>query len=955
LCFTANSGRAHFGHRFAVVAETAEQMAAELERAGTEASSRVFSGIAEGGDSGRIGFLFTGQGSQYAGMGRELYEGAPIFREAMERCAAAWKQETGESLIEVLYPAAGEGSRLEQARYAQPALFAFEYALAELWRSWGVEPSVLLGHSLGEYVAAVIAGVFSMEDGLRLVCARARLMDTLSVPGAMRAISAPVERVRAAIASEEKEVGIGVINGPESVVISGAAEAIARIAAKLEAEGIRTRALQVTHAFHSPLLEPILNEFEQCAAKVKYQPPRIRLFSNLTGEAARADEIATPQYWRRHMRGTVLFHAGLQSALATGCETFLEIGPQPHLKALAVRADETLETRIQISLRRQRSDWEQMLATLGRLYVQGQTIDWNGFDRGYHRLRVALPTYPFERQRYWLAGGNADPSQPIWRRAAAAALRQSKLAPIGMQVDSFAATWATLERLTMAEMLTALREFSAFAAPGISHTAAALAASCGIVPQHGKLLGRWLDRLCEAGYLERHGSQFVSRAPLPDPDIESAWREAETALRGDPFLLAYLRNCAKHLRGVLLGTTSPLETLFPGGSPDLARNLYENSTAAHYTNLIAAAAVEAACLAAPAGPRLRILELGGGTGATTAAILPMLPPERVRYRFTDVSEVFLERASARFAEYSFLRYGLLDIENEKQLAQHGGSYDLIVAANVVHATRNLESTLSGIRGLLSPGGTLVLLETTKNLAWHDITTALIEGWQKSDDDLRGTRTLMGPEEWNAALRRVGFEDTFSSPEAGSPASDAGLHVILARSAAAAVYTQPQDGLLVTADNDWVRGPEPNGFHPPIESPDLDALLRQAAPAERHAVLLDAVSGEIARVLRLAADAAPRKRDRLMDLGMDSLMAVELRNRLSSRTGLENLPATLIFDYPTPDAIAGYLLERLGMEAPVREESSRPQPVPRAATLTAEQVDELADEEVATLLRSRLGL
>ncbi|MDR5728642.1 MAG: type I polyketide synthase, partial [Terriglobia bacterium] len=203
LCFTANSGRTHFAHRMAVVAETAEQMATALEQdQNVRSSACIFTGIAEDGDAGRICFLCTGQGSQYVGMGRELYASSAVFRAAIERCAAAWKGETGESLIEVLYPQEGEvnrtnaESRMKQARYAQAALFALEYALAELWRSWGIEPSVVLGHSLGEYVAAVIAGVFSVEDGLRLVCARARLMDTLTEPGAMRSIGATAERVR---------------------------------------------------------------------------------------------------------------------------------------------------------------------------------------------------------------------------------------------------------------------------------------------------------------------------------------------------------------------------------------------------------------------------------------------------------------------------------------------------------------------------------------------------------------------------------------------------------------------------------------------------------------------------------------------------------------------------------------------------------------------------------------
>ncbi len=304
FCFTANTGRAHFAHRVLLVGKTPEQVATALEQVPSDnvapPSAHIYRGIAESPEEeGRICFLFTGQGSQYAGMGRELYESSEVFRKAMDGCAAAWREETGESLIELLYGQEKESaeSRLKQARYAQPALFAFEYALAEMWRSWGIEPSVVLGHSLGEYVAAVIAGVFRMEEGLRLVCARARLMDTLTETGAMLSIGATAERVEREMAGLEKEVGIGVINGAETVVLSGRAETVERVGKRLEAEGIRTRALEVTHAFHSPLLEPILEEFEACAAKVQYKTPRIRIISNLTGKTARAEEITTPRYW----------------------------------------------------------------------------------------------------------------------------------------------------------------------------------------------------------------------------------------------------------------------------------------------------------------------------------------------------------------------------------------------------------------------------------------------------------------------------------------------------------------------------------------------------------------------------------------------------------------------------------------------------------------------------------
>jgi acyl transferase domain-containing protein/SAM-dependent methyltransferase len=952
VCFTANAGRTHFAHRVAVVGETAEQMALALE--GAE-STRSLSGVVDAGAADRVCFLFTGQGSQYVGMGRELYASSAVFRAGIDRCAAAWLAETGESLIEVLYPAAGAASRMGEARCAQPALFAFEYAMAELWRSWGMEPGVVLGHSLGEYVAAVVAGVWSVEDGLKLVCARARLMDGLTAPGAMRSIVASVARVERAIAGLEGEVAIAAVNGPESVVISGAAAVVTRVAEELEAEGIRTRALEVTHGFHSPLLEPILEEFEACARQVTYHAPRIRMISNLTGRAAGAGEVATAAYWRNHMRQAVLFDAGLKTALDAGCTTFLEVGPQPHLKALAVRTDEALEPRIGVSLRRPRGEWEQMLETLAKFYAEGQPIDWMGFEKGYRRQRVALPTYPFERQRYWLGTSDAEWSQRIWERGTGAAVAQSRTVPIGVRVEAFPAKWESLKRLTIAEILRTLQELGAFSVPGTSQDAKSLAASCGVVPEQTRLMGRWMSLLADAGYLEREGSRFVNREPLPKADLDSAWREAEAALSDDPALRDYIRNCSKHLSGVLVGTTSPLETLFPGGSPDLARNLYENSGGTRYANLIVAAAVQAACLATPASRRLRILELGGGTGATTAAVLPALLPERVSYTFTDVSDLFLHRASARFAQYPCMRYGLLDIESEEQMAQHRGSFDLVIAANVVHATRNLDATLSGIAGLLTPGGTIVFVESTQYFEWHEMTTGLIEGWQKSEEELRTATPLLGVEEWTAALRRAGFENVVSAPEEGSAAGDIGVHILMASGAAA---TRPAAGgmafhaaaALSVAGAAFAQQSAASVEAAPL----ITALFEDAPRSEHHGILLQAVCEEIARVLRLPATATPRKQDRLMDLGMDSLMAVELRNRLAARLGLDSIPATLIFDYPTPDAITGYLLQGLQTGDPASVEIASAPAASREKLLTAEEVADLSDDDVANLLRSHLS-
>ncbi|HZZ38230.1 MAG TPA: type I polyketide synthase [Acidobacteriaceae bacterium] len=388
VCFTANTGRSHFSCRISFAAPDAKEMVQELA---------AYAGPVQPRDAspGRIGYLFTGQGSQYAGMGRELYESSAVYREAVERCSAVWQKQTGASLKQALYG----GSDLKEAREAQPALFALEYGLAELWRSWGVKPALVLGHSLGEYVAAVVAGLLTLEDGLRLVHARAELMDRLAVRGGMRAVAADVDRVRKALGGWESEVAIAAINGPASVVISGSIEGLKAVVGKLEAEGVRTRELEVSHAFHSPLLEPILEEFEERAGKVTFGKPRVRVVSNVTGRLAGAGEMDRARYWREHMGQTVQFHAGLQAAIAAGCTTFIEIGPQPHLLSLAKTAVSNPHVLWLPSMRRGRSGWLDLMSAVRALYEDGAEIDWNAVHEKHGR-KIALSGYPWERQRY---------------------------------------------------------------------------------------------------------------------------------------------------------------------------------------------------------------------------------------------------------------------------------------------------------------------------------------------------------------------------------------------------------------------------------------------------------------------------------------------------------------------------------------------------------------------------
>ena len=436
--YTTRVGRTHFPYRLALVGASPPAMIEQLVAFRDEQHSARFSKEpVPVGNRLRTAFLFTGQGAQYVNMGRELYETQPLFRETLDRCDALLRADLGESLLTVLYPE-GETkrqgdretaqskiqnlkSKIDETTYTQPALFALEVALATMWQSWGIRPDIVLGHSVGELAAACVAGVFSLEDGLRLVAARGRLMGALPQDGDMVVVQAAEAQVQPLLAAYAGDVALAAVNGPQNVVISGRRTAVAALVAQLTRAGIKTTPLQVSHAFHSPLMAPMLAAFRQVAASITYAQPTTPLVSTVTGELA-GDEITTPDYWVRHACKTVRFADSIQVLVDEGVDIFLEIGPKPTLLGLAqplVTATARPATRNQPaassqqplflpSLRPSQPDWQPLLESLGTIYVRGVTIDWRGFDQPsgalLHQVRhkVTLPTYPFQRQRYWV-------------------------------------------------------------------------------------------------------------------------------------------------------------------------------------------------------------------------------------------------------------------------------------------------------------------------------------------------------------------------------------------------------------------------------------------------------------------------------------------------------------------------------------------------------------------------
>ncbi|RCX16297.1 acyl transferase domain-containing protein [Anaerobacterium chartisolvens] len=410
ICYSSNISRCYFPVRASFVGSTREALARKLEAYISRSKNTAPIGL----DNKSIVFLFTGQGSQYPGMGGELYRLFKVFKDSMDECDRLFSRHIDKSVIDLLYSEASNKETLEKTVYTQPVIFSLEYSLSKLWESFGVKPDYVMGHSIGSFAAACIAGVFTLSDAVYLVASRGSIVQSLPGNGMMGTILSNEETVASLIKESGLcDVSIAAVNNRDIVTISGAKDSVELILNKARENKIFTERLSISHAFHSPMINAVLGKFKEALDVVTFSKPKITIISDLTGKPAQPDEITTPQYWLRHISMPVRFYDAIRTIEAKGASIFIEVGAKALLCGFIQESVNKKDILCLPSLREAKSSWEQMLTSISSLYKNNIDINWNSLSEIYKNARkTALPNYPFQKKSFWFKSNTQTASEP---------------------------------------------------------------------------------------------------------------------------------------------------------------------------------------------------------------------------------------------------------------------------------------------------------------------------------------------------------------------------------------------------------------------------------------------------------------------------------------------------------------------------------------------------------------